>query len=209
MTLEAWHRPGGTYQVSAKVLKANPHVLVVHSEDAGLPSGAGQKNTKARVLAHLHYRGDESAFAKALARGKAEGVPPHVNDACRAATPPDQQAPSGQEPMLEEFWDARPVLRHIRDFARARRVGPWALLGCVLVRVVAAVPPNVVLPAMIGGNASLNLFLGVVSVSGGGKGTAERHRWMRSISRISRPLGRAAARASVTSSIGGTRRTMS
>jgi hypothetical protein len=195
MTLGAWHRPGGTYEVSAKVLKANPHVLVVHSEDAGLPSGAGQKNTKARVLAHLHYRGDESAFAKALARGEAVGLPPHVVEACRGATPPrrpapaddeppepdmpdeepavDQQAPSGQESTLEEFWDARPVLGHIRDFARARRVGPWALLGCVLVRVVAIVPPNVMLEALVGGYASLNLYVGIVSVSGGGKGTAE------------------------------------
>lgn len=28
-----------------------------------------------------------------------------------------------------EFWDARPSLRHILDFARARRVGPWASSG--------------------------------------------------------------------------------
>ena len=72
-----------------------------------------------------------------------------------------------------EFWEARQSLRHIQDFARARRVGPWALLGCVLVRVIAAVPPSLVLPALVGGQASLNLFAGIVSGSGGGKGTAE------------------------------------
>jgi hypothetical protein len=77
------------------------------------------------------------------------------------------------EPGDYEFWNARPILTHIRNFARARRVGPWALLGCVLVRVAAAVPPNVLLPALIGGYASLNLYVGIVSVSGGGKGTAE------------------------------------
>jgi hypothetical protein len=84
-TLEAWRRPEATHPVSAKVLKANPHVLVVHSEDAGLPVGAGQKNTKARVLAHLHYGRDESAFAKDLVRGEAKGAPAHINDTFRAA----------------------------------------------------------------------------------------------------------------------------
>ncbi len=72
-TLEAWRRPGGTHPVSAKVLKDAPYVLVNWSEDSGLPSGAGQKLTKARVLAHFHYGGDESAFAKDLVRGAAKG----------------------------------------------------------------------------------------------------------------------------------------
>jgi hypothetical protein len=81
---EGWQRPGATHPVSAKVLKVNPHVLVVHSEDAGLPSGAGQKNTKARVLAHLHYGGDESALGKDLVRGQARGVPQAVNDLFRS-----------------------------------------------------------------------------------------------------------------------------
>jgi hypothetical protein len=48
-TLEGWRRPGATSPVSAKVPKANPHVLVVWSTDAGLPVGADQKNTKFRV----------------------------------------------------------------------------------------------------------------------------------------------------------------
>jgi hypothetical protein len=81
---EGWQRPGATSPVSAKVPKANPAVLVVWSTDAGLPDGPDQKNTKARVLAHLHYRGDESALAKDLVRGQARGVPAHVNDAFRA-----------------------------------------------------------------------------------------------------------------------------
>jgi hypothetical protein len=96
-----------------------------------------------------------------------EPPPPDDQDAdLRLETQPDDEP-------ADEFWHSRLVLKHLLNFARARRVGPWALLGCVLVRAVAAVPPNVVLPAMIGGYASLNLFLGVVSVSGGGKGTAE------------------------------------
>jgi hypothetical protein len=84
-TLQAWKRPGGTYDISAKVLKANPHVLVVHSDAAGLPYGPKQKNTKGRVYAHLHYAGDLSAASKALVRGGAVGLPAHVIEACKAA----------------------------------------------------------------------------------------------------------------------------
>jgi hypothetical protein len=77
------------------------------------------------------------------------------------------------DPPPHEFWDARKSLRLIHTFAQARRVGPWALLGCVLVRTIASVSPRLVLPPLVGGETSLNLFLGIVSVSGGGKGTAE------------------------------------
>jgi hypothetical protein len=74
----------------------------------------------------------------------------------------------------ERFWTARPVLMHIRDFALARRTSPWAVLGVVLVRVIAATPPRVVLPALVGGVASLNLFVALVGSSGAGKGAALR-----------------------------------
>jgi len=87
-TLLAFKRPGGTYDVSAKVLKANPHVLVVHSTDAGLPTGKGQKLTKARVYAHLRYSGDMSAFSRALLRGDVVGPPPHVIQVCKASSNP-------------------------------------------------------------------------------------------------------------------------
>ena len=73
----------------------------------------------------------------------------------------------------DDFWTARPVLTHIRDYARAKRVSPWALLGVTCARVVTAIPPRVVLPALVGSVASLNLYVAVVGASGLGKGTAE------------------------------------
>jgi Protein of unknown function (DUF3987) len=73
----------------------------------------------------------------------------------------------------QEFWEKTTTLRHVRDFARARRVGPWALLGVSLARVLTIVPPTVQLPPLVGGNASLNLFIGLVAESGYGKGSAE------------------------------------
>ncbi|HLZ39068.1 MAG TPA: hypothetical protein VKP64_15270 [Mycobacteriales bacterium] len=86
---------------------------------------------------------------------------------------------SGQEPggdggqhRDDEFWGARPSLALVRDYARARRAGPWATLGVVLTRVVAATGPHVVLPPLVGGEVSLNLYVGLVGESGSGKDAA-------------------------------------
>ena len=72
----------------------------------------------------------------------------------------------------ERIWDARPRLRHIHDFARAQMACPWATLGVVLTRVVAATTPQIALPDFIGSYGTLNLYLGLVGGSAAGKGTA-------------------------------------
>lgn len=71
-----------------------------------------------------------------------------------------------------KFWDARPELRHIHDFALSKRVSPWAMLGVVMVRLLATVEPEIVLPDLVGDVASLNLFVGLVGPSGSGKSSA-------------------------------------
>lgn len=74
---------------------------------------------------------------------------------------------------VDDLFDQRPVLTHIRDFALSRMTSPAAVLGVTLLRVLALVPPTVVLPALIGGLGSLNLFCALVGPSGSGKGAAE------------------------------------
>ena len=86
-------------------------------------------------------------------------------------TPPP--APDLEPADEDAFWDARPILRHLHDFARARMVSPWAVLGITLARLVTATPHQVCLPPTIGGKASLNQFVGIVGPSGSGKGAAE------------------------------------
>lgn len=79
--MEEWRRPGGTFPVSARVLAEQPNVLVVHSTDAGLPAGAGQRLTKGRVYAHLWHDGDTSAAGRELLNGTSPGtrtLPPGV-----------------------------------------------------------------------------------------------------------------------------------
>ena len=77
-----------------------------------------------------------------------------------------------REPELGDLWAARPELAYVHALARARRCSPEAVLGMVLLRVIMSVPPSVVLPPLIGGPASVNLFVGLTGPSGTGKGSA-------------------------------------
>lgn len=73
---EGWLRPGKDSREdgghSAVVYEDAPDVLVVFSDAAGLPSGAGKGLTKFRVMAHLHFKGNESHAARDLARAVRE-----------------------------------------------------------------------------------------------------------------------------------------
>jgi len=72
----------------------------------------------------------------------------------------------------ERFWTARDAHELIRGWAFARMVSPHALLVAVIQRLLASTPPNVVLPPIIGGDASLNLFAALVGPSSAGKDRA-------------------------------------
>lgn len=151
-TLEAWQRPGGTHPVSAKVLKANPNVLVVHSEDAGLPSGAGQKLTKPRLHAHLHYGGIESAFAKDLAAGNAIGVPTMIAAATAVEgaakttvgtfTPPEgsQNEPESLEAFAHKELFRMKARKRAQELLSEEEAGPVALPDFVPLDEFLAIP---------------------------------------------------------------------
>lgn len=107
-------------------------------------------------------------------------VPPTAEGApAMTTTTPDTHPTTEPEDFDVEsvFWEARPELATVRQYARAAMAAPWAVLGCVLARVSLSVPPVVVLPPL--GNdssavASLNVFVGLVAPSGVGKGVATR-----------------------------------
>ena len=75
---------------------------------------------------------------------------------------------------LEAFWTSCPELRDLRQFARSRRVGPWAMFGVCAAVAVSSVPPYVVLPPLVGHYAPLNLFVALVGKSGSIKSAAIR-----------------------------------
>ena len=74
--------------------------------------------------------------------------------------------------LPDKFWTARPVLAHIADAARARRVPPSAAFGALLARLSAMVPPSTTVPAFVGTTAPLSTFVAIVAETGGGKSSA-------------------------------------
>ncbi len=71
-----------------------------------------------------------------------------------------------------DFWDARPVLAHIRQAAHSRMISADALLHVTLARVASQTPHTLLLPPTVGKPASLGYFTCVISESGIGKSSA-------------------------------------
>ncbi|HEX2857070.1 MAG TPA: hypothetical protein VHO26_06275 [Propionibacteriaceae bacterium] len=94
-------------------------------------------------------------------------------DALAAHEPPDDGDDGDDGLTIEDrVFTATHTLATIRQAAHARLVTPWAVLGATLARIVAEVPPHVVLPPLVGSDASLNLAVALVADSGGGKSGA-------------------------------------
>lgn len=158
-------------------------VLYVFSEAAGLPTFRGL--SVGEWYAWRYHGGDLRTAGQTLRRA-GYGAPPQpapMAPTTRLSAPgrPQQPAPGTPTPgtalvpvanVAEEVWELRPILRAIRALARRRMVGPWAVLGGVLAHAACRIGPHVVLPPIIGGRASLNLFVGMVGRSGAGKGAA-------------------------------------
>jgi hypothetical protein len=95
-----------------------------------------------------------------------DGAGGFAEDGAARATPP---------PLVEledGFWTQRDSLTDIYTAALARMCSPWAVLGVCAAKVLAMVPPTVVLPPLIGGKGSLNWFCALAALSGGGKNAA-------------------------------------
>jgi hypothetical protein len=172
-----WRRPGKADGISATTGYGEHDLLYVFSTSTEFDSE--RSHSKFAAMAVLEHDGDMSAAARALRRD-GYGAQQVAVDAGLAPLRPfvaDLQAPAPVrgEPVADavDFWQQRPELAHIRDFARARMTSPWAVFGVVLCRVLTAVPPQMVLPPIVGSHASLNFFTATVGASGAGKGASE------------------------------------
>ena len=122
---------------------------------------------------------DSFAGILAWAVGQAPGNAARAVERVRDRIPPPEIGVldvDGQPPSLESiednFWDRRESLNLIYTAALAQMASPWAVLACCTARLLALVPPSLRLPAVIGGEGSLNWFGAIVAKSGGGKGAA-------------------------------------
>ena len=85
-------------------------------------------------------------------------------------TPVPEAGDDDRLPNLPKlFWEARPHLAAIRDYARSRRCIPDAALGFLFARTPALMDADVVLNTGVGSNMPPILFAGIVAPSGGGK----------------------------------------
>jgi hypothetical protein len=91
----------------------------------------------------------------------------------RQWTPPEPLPGEEPDERNGDFWGAHERLKIVRDWARARRVAPHALLAEILAQIACRVPPHVQLPPTIGGPGSLNSISALVARSGIGKGAAQ------------------------------------
>lgn len=161
----------------ADTLKGAAVVVVADRDESGRVHAAQVAASLAGVAASVTVV--EAATGKDAADHLAagHGLTDFKSHEPPASEPAAVPAPAGQRQDLAAdggFWSARASLARIHQYARARRAAPWATLGVVLARVVAATPPFVVLPALVGGHGSLNLYVAIIGPSGAGKGAAER-----------------------------------
>lgn len=71
-----------------------------------------------------------------------------------------------------EFWAQRPWLQVVYDEAMSRLESPDAVLGCLVARFAAAIPPSYVIPAIVGAEATFDHLSVLVGESGAGKSSA-------------------------------------
>lgn len=101
--------------------------------------------------------------------------PEHVEDWVRSAIgycSPEDPTVWLPEDRVAQFWDSRPELKAIEQAAYARYGAPWAVLGHVLVNVLADVPTYVRLDTGVGelDSSIPNLYVATAAPSGYAKG---------------------------------------
>jgi len=86
-------------------------------------------------------------------------------DSAAAATPSSANLP-------DEFWQKRPYLAHIRQACDNRGASADAVLGAVIARFAASIPPNYRIPALIQVESTFDHMSVLVAESAGGKSGA-------------------------------------
>lgn len=165
--------------VSSALDKMTDQFIAAVSKDRGSESSAAQEWASITTGAEAIVAGAPRPIELCLGDDTCGTIQPLEGlslDVLPRIVPPSEmiKALEPEPEQVEQFWNARLELSHIRDFARSRRSSPWAVLGAVLVRITCMLGPALVLPPLRGGEASLNLFVGLVGRSGGGKGAAEQ-----------------------------------
>ena len=182
-----WAHPTATAAFSATIRHG---CLFVYSPTPGLPvTETNDPNglTKFRAEALLNYGGDMAACARDIRSIMPDRITGEIPTTPQPLIVPDAvTTAAGTSPVLKvpgnytnEFWETTPLLAQIRQAAWASYDAPAATLAALLARATAAIPPSVraVVIDPASGNTfkspdSLNLIIGTVATSGGGKSSS-------------------------------------
>jgi hypothetical protein len=175
-----WRRPGKDHDHSARLFEPDGPFVVFTTHMTELTRDwactAGRDGDywaygMFGYIAATRYNGDKSECARDHRR-KLNAEQRAVNIAALAPLVTSGEITSGPPALNadeDSFWHEREILEHILTASRARLVGPYAVLGCVLARVAAFTHPSTCLPPIIGGAAPLSLYVALRARSGGGK----------------------------------------
>lgn len=164
-----WKHPAATAASSASVKHGCLFVYTPNTHFPETEQGGPNGITRFRAWSMLNFGGDLSTAARSALEMRDGPRPPDIDLNDLIATPPP---PTGTLNLPDEFWQARPVLAHVRQAAHNRRRSADAVLLAAMARASALIPPTVVLPATVGSVASLNFLAGIAASSGAGKSTS-------------------------------------
>jgi hypothetical protein len=86
--------------------------------------------------------------------------------------PASMESSENEDAGMAEFWEKRPILKHIYTAALAQQMDPRGVLAVELVRAICSIPPYVTLPGITAARASLNLHAALCGPSSGGKSSS-------------------------------------
>jgi hypothetical protein len=185
---EQWRRPGKERRegTGATIYPEDGH-LIVWTSSTVLKD---RKNYDPFGLyTELEHAGDYKASARALeaqgygtrrrtdilslvgSNGRAPNGASAQVDAPRVVNSEPGEESAGRLP--DDFWAARPHLKHIRDAAHSRQRSADALLHITLARLSAITPHTCHLPGIVGTAAPLSYFAAIVAPPGVGKSSAD------------------------------------
>ena len=167
------HRAESRERSGATVYAIDGHVAI-WSETFASANGLKAKHgyDAFGLYARLEHGGDFKGAAKAIYDEDAPDLRFNRTGNAGATEPPpnvDPETGEIRDGLDDDFWNSRRYLQHIRQAAHARRVAPTAVLGAVLARVAAFTPPSTCVPAYVGSDVPLSLYVALIAATGGGK----------------------------------------
>ena len=178
-----WTRPGKSVREGHSAVLHEGGPLVIFTTDVppelerlGHPTRdrTGIAVSLFELIAAYEFGGDLSAAGREIRRAMPTTTPGPAAASDRAVAGSNTaERVTGSDVSLpnlpDEFWEARPILTHIRDAAWSEMASPDAVLVNVLARTATLVPPTLKLPPVVVDVATFDFFGCVVADTGMGK----------------------------------------